>query len=267
MAFRALGWIQTRLGVDITGEAEFEANHRKMLEKKQDQTESIIDENDKPKMPDREIRDVHKVAERLVEEATQGSKKKKSLGSADKLISITPTKLYFPTPLDKFIMNTLSTQNLTENYIAYKIKATAPARYAVKPRQGVLASKEHVDIHITLRPTKDDPAELRDKFLIEARVMASDEVDFYNRTSDIQTLWRAKREGTVGIKIRCRFTSQLPPNFIVKSVVEPSIDDDDVGDIAIADDDDEEGEILPDTIPSSHQTHHRHVRRMNTENF
>ena len=91
---------------------------------------------------------------------------------------------------------------------------------------------------------------MRDKFLIESRVMTAEEVEFYQRTGDIQTLWRTKKEGTVGSKIKCKFTAQLPPNFIVKSVVETAVDDDDLGqsgEFFDHDDDDEEGEILPDT--------------------
>lgn len=32
-------------------------------------------------------------------------------------------------------------------------------------RQGVLGPREQLEIHVTLRPTKDDPEEMKDKFL------------------------------------------------------------------------------------------------------
>ena len=51
------------------------------------------------------------------------------------MVTVTPNKLFFPLPLDKFIMNTLNVVNVTESHVAFKMKATAPSRYAVKPRQ------------------------------------------------------------------------------------------------------------------------------------
>ena len=58
-----------------------------------------------------------------------------------------PNKVYFPIPLDKFIMNTLIASNTTETFVQFKMKATAPSRYAVKPRQ----------VSHTLHPSHKEP--------------------------------------------------------------------------------------------------------------
>eukprot|EP00992_Anisonema_acinus_P014155 TRINITY_DN912_c0_g1_i1.p1 TRINITY_DN912_c0_g1~~TRINITY_DN912_c0_g1_i1.p1 ORF type:complete len:281 (+),score=46.81 TRINITY_DN912_c0_g1_i1:61-903(+) len=276
MATWALGWLQNKIGLDITGEQEYAQNHQLEVHKKQDdetaptETSPSKDEQDDERRSEERLAQLQQELSRLSSHGDDKESRKrlaKSKEKGERIVSITPSKMYFPLPLDKFIMNTLTIQNTTEHYAAFKIKATAPARYAVKPRHGVLHAKEQQDVHITLRPTTEDPSTLHDKFLVESRIMTSEEVDFFLRTADIHTLWRVKREGTSACKIRCKFTSHLPANFIVKSVVESTgdPDDEDRDQLAEADgfDDEEAGEILPDA-PMNPVTHKRHGHRVST---
>eukprot|EP00667_Euglena_gracilis_P019279 EG_transcript_20627 len=275
MAFQALGWLQRTIGIDITGEAEFQENRTTALHKKEDEpTPETPAEPPPPKSTPRpptlsvEVPKGGAEEPRPAAHRSGGERRHRSRKhvAGDKTLGVTPTKFYFPLPLDKYIMNALSAVNNSDGFVQFKVKATAPARYAVKPRQGVLGPREQLEIHVTLRPTKDDPEEMKDKFLIQYRLMTSEEVTDYQSTGDLQAVWQGKKD-IMGTKIRCKFTSQLPPNFVVKSVAgtqEEEEEEEDGPPQAFQDEeeDEEDGDILQDRPMSALTPHLRHTHRL-----
>jgi uncharacterized small protein (DUF1192 family) len=215
--------LQSCIGMDITGEAEFQLHQWREEEGRRLEAEEHEIE-DRIAALQLEIQDLLASADDC--KGRKGKERRRS--GAQSLVSVAPSKLYFPLPLDKFILNTLTARNVTDSVIAFKMKATAPARYAVKPRHGVLGPREHVDFHITLRPTAEDPATLRDKFLIESRMLTPREIELHNRFGDASRLWLSDPCDAVGVKIRCKFTADLPARFVVKSVVDSVVAEDPV---------------------------------------
>lgn len=228
MALQALGWLQRTIGLDITGESEFEDHRRTVLHKKGD----TVDFPAAPPTPGL----VPSAAAPAAQHRRTSEPPLHRRRAADRPLLVAPRTLYFPPPLDRFILNTVRVTNRSEGYLQFKVKATAPQRYAVKPRQGLLPPRGHTGVEIILRPSAEDPRDLRDRFMIQYRPLTPSDVARHQATGDLTPPWPGKRE-TTWVKVRCYFTAQLPPNVVIQRL-SPSGDDDD----------EEEGE---DDSPSS----------------
>eukprot|EP01080_Neovahlkampfia_damariscottae_P003854 gene3854-7014_t len=93
------------------------------------------------------------------------------------IYDILPSFCYFPPPLGKTIVCSMKIHNLTEDSTAFKVKATAPKRYSVKPKEGIIGPLESDIIEITLqKDTVEIPMDI-DKFRIEGvRITKKDDV-------------------------------------------------------------------------------------------
>eukprot|EP00668_Euglena_longa_P041107 GGOE01054091.1.p1 GENE.GGOE01054091.1~~GGOE01054091.1.p1 ORF type:complete len:183 (+),score=39.51 GGOE01054091.1:281-829(+) len=167
-------------------------------------------------------------------------------------MTIEPSTLYFPTPLDRFIHNTLTLTNVSADFVIYKVKGSAAARYSVKNRQGVIGPNERRDVRITLKPTNIPPRKLRDKFLIQFRALSLDEVSAFLSAGDFQALWQHGASALEGKKIQCLFLSELPSDFFARVV---SSGEDDVsprcGVLPALSDEEEGGRVEPERPISS----------------
>lgn len=54
--------------------------------------------------------------------------------------------LYFVGPSSEIATTDLALKNPTDDQIAFKVKTTAPRRYAVRPNSGVLAPGESINV-------------------------------------------------------------------------------------------------------------------------
>jgi len=163
MSTQLFDWVHRKLGVDVTGQAEYEHVQRvdwlkKELENKEHFAVTRLQELK-----------VELTQLMSIKSQSQKNYKGKDHCRCNDAVVITSDKLYFPLPLDKYIMNTVIARNLSETPVTFKMKATDPSRYAVKPRHGVIPEYSLVEITVTLRPTTQDPAMLHDKFLLECR--------------------------------------------------------------------------------------------------
>ncbi|XP_057873549.2 vesicle-associated protein 1-2 isoform X2 [Cryptomeria japonica] len=86
------------------------------------------------------------------------------------LLSIQPSELKFPFELKKQVSCSLRLVNLTEHYVAYKVKTTSPKKYCVRPNTGVVLPQSSVDITVTMQVQREAPPDLqcKDKFLIQS---------------------------------------------------------------------------------------------------
>jgi hypothetical protein len=290
MAAWAISWLQNKIGVDITGQEEFETHHQlNALKDSCHALSSAVEHEATISQPcgvaalssrtlrstECEIMGLSNESSRvsllecedLTSEASSPDYKKKDHHSRSAIpsssalqphhfVSVSPTTLLFPLPLDKFIMNTIVAKNLTNEHVIFKLRATAPSRYAVKPRHGLLGPSCQETIHVTLRPTDEDHTHFYDRFQLVTRVLSSVEVDYFNRTHDITNLCAVSPDRTTAQKIRCAFPDVLPPNYCLRPC--PDIDDDLlVGKINSnsVDDNVEAGEVIATPVTVSHRRH------------
>jgi len=97
------------------------------------------------------------------------------------VVSITPNILYFPPPLNRKITVRIQLKNITDNFAIFKFKTTAPKRYLVKPKDGIISPLETEIIEILLIESLDEvPKESKDKLLVETIRVSSGLLDKSN---------------------------------------------------------------------------------------
>eukprot|EP00002_Diphylleia_rotans_P001824 TRINITY_DN1105_c0_g1_i4.p1 TRINITY_DN1105_c0_g1~~TRINITY_DN1105_c0_g1_i4.p1 ORF type:complete len:294 (-),score=70.61 TRINITY_DN1105_c0_g1_i4:664-1545(-) len=103
--------------------------------------------------------------------------------------------------------------NMTGQSVAFKIKTTAPRRYCVRPNSGVLSSKGHIEITVSLQTDADLAEARKDKFLIESFEVCEDP-----SPGLIQQLWSTTPPDTIfKQKFRCRIDDNLQAAFLASS--------------------------------------------------
>eukprot|EP00762_Andalucia_godoyi_P005593 ANDGO_00566.mRNA.1 Vesicle-associated membrane protein-associated protein C16G5.05c len=139
---------------------------------------------------------------------------------------VTPSALFFPTPLQRPITNIVSLQNVTcqphETPLAFKVKTTAPGRYVVKPRAGILLPGQtvHVSITLTIRDATGailsdlQNQAMRDKFMLEFRVLEDEFVSSKPGADD--DVWEKGKYDEARVtrqKVKCLFEN-APPEML-----------------------------------------------------
>ena len=121
-----------------------------------------------------------------------------SRGSSTKLSSklrVVPTDLYFPPPHDtRFIRNTLLFYNNSPSSCIFKIKASEPKNYVVKPHTSTVAPNSAVRIHVTHRPLPAELAKLphpRDRFRLSAKVIPA-HIDIADDMKQLWDMWNGR---------------------------------------------------------------------------
>ncbi|CAA0839922.1 Vesicle-associated protein 2-2 [Striga hermonthica] len=63
--------------------------------------------------------------------------------------------------------------NVTDQYVAFKVKTTSPKKYCVRPNVGIIKPKSTCDFTVTMQAQKSAPPEMqcKDKFLIQSTVV------------------------------------------------------------------------------------------------
>lgn len=63
--------------------------------------------------------------------------------------------------------------NVTEQYVAFKVKTTSPKKYCVRPNVGIIKPNSTSDFTVTMQAQKYAPSEMlcKDKFLIQSTVV------------------------------------------------------------------------------------------------
>lgn len=89
------------------------------------------------------------------------------------LVEILPREIKFIFEVKKQSSSTVHLANVTEQYVAFKVKTTSPKKYCVRPNVGVIKPKSTCDFVVTMQAQKSAPLELqcKDKFLIQSTVV------------------------------------------------------------------------------------------------
>jgi len=83
-------------------------------------------------------------------------------------MQISPKLLEFQAPFTEVQTQDVTVTNDTNEYIAFKVKTTAPKLYCVRPNASTIAPEESVKVHIILQGLEQEPAvgtKCKDKFL------------------------------------------------------------------------------------------------------
>lgn len=89
-----------------------------------------------------------------------------------------PAELTFTGPFHQAVSSVMTLINPSERKVCFKIKTTAPDRYCVKPKNGVIEPKQTIEIEVYLLPFDfDSEATTRHKFMIQSMFAHPGEID------------------------------------------------------------------------------------------
>mmetsp|Transcript_7465 Transcript_7465/g.31621 ORF Transcript_7465/g.31621 Transcript_7465/m.31621 type:complete len:256 (-) Transcript_7465:90-857(-) len=132
--------------------------------------------------------------------------------STDNHVRVSPPVLNFPPPLNRVIAAVLTLENITGEYISYKVKTTAPKRYVVRPNIGIIPPKENVEIQVMLHMSKDPPdgTAAKDRFQVQTILLddkTSDQRPAQYSLAELRSLWAnfSKPEEIKKLKLKCTF--------------------------------------------------------------
>ena len=146
--------------------------------------------------------------------------------SANEVISVSPAVLLFKLNRESESSEQsviLRITNISDTYIAYKIKTTQPSWYVVKPSQHVIDIGKYKDIEINIvekesnrildQANNNNIYEKLDKhrFLIQSTTISKDEYDKISvvteqqRLSDITLLWEENKKEPYKLKLKVDF--------------------------------------------------------------
>ncbi|KAK4433950.1 Vesicle-associated protein 2-2 [Sesamum alatum] len=89
------------------------------------------------------------------------------------LVEIQPRELKFTIEVKKQSSCTVHLANVTDQYIAFKVKTTSPKKYCVRPNVGIIKPKSTYSFTVTMQAQKSALSEMlcKDKFLIQSTVV------------------------------------------------------------------------------------------------
>lgn len=89
------------------------------------------------------------------------------------LVEIQPCELKFTFEVKKQSSCAVHIANITDQYVAFKVKTTSPKKYCVRPNIGVIKPKSTYDFTVTMQAQKTAPSDMlcKDKFLIQCTVV------------------------------------------------------------------------------------------------
>ncbi|XP_065863554.1 vesicle-associated protein 2-2-like isoform X2 [Euphorbia lathyris] len=89
------------------------------------------------------------------------------------LLEIQPCELRFTFELKKQSSCSIQLSNMSDHYVAFKVKTTSPKKYCVRPNIGIVKPKSTSVFTVTMQAQKAAPQDLhcKDKFLIQSTVV------------------------------------------------------------------------------------------------
>nr|XP_043638866.1 vesicle-associated protein 2-2-like [Erigeron canadensis] len=93
-----------------------------------------------------------------------------------KLLEIDGTSIKFICEVKKPSTSSVYLSNISDEYVAFKVKTTSPKRYCVRPNSGIISPKSACDFTVTMQGLRSAPSEVdcKDKFLIQSTVVDSE---------------------------------------------------------------------------------------------
>ncbi|KAI3713817.1 hypothetical protein L1987_72403 [Smallanthus sonchifolius] len=92
-----------------------------------------------------------------------------------KLLEIDATAIKFICEIKKQSTSSVHLSNISDEYVAFKVKTTSPKRFCVRPNSGIISPKSACDFTVTMQGLRSAPSEVecKDKFLIQSTVVDS----------------------------------------------------------------------------------------------
>ncbi|EXB67658.1 Vesicle-associated protein 2-2 [Morus notabilis] len=96
-----------------------------------------------------------------------------------KLLEIQPKELNFTIELKKQSSCSVRLANVTNYYVAFKVKTTSPKRYCVRPNVGIVMPNSTCEFAVTMQVPRTFPLDLecKDKFLIQSTIVSPETTD------------------------------------------------------------------------------------------
>ncbi|KAM1802254.1 hypothetical protein TB2_032988 [Malus domestica] len=125
------------------------------------------------------------------------------------LLEIQPKELKFLFELKKQSSCSIRLTNLTNSYVAFKVKTTSPKKYCVVPNVGVVLPKSTSEFSVTMQAPRTGMVDMecKDKFLIQSTIVSSRTTD-----EDITASMFSKDGGKYIEEKKLRVTLISPPN-------------------------------------------------------
>ncbi|CAN6575575.1 unnamed protein product [Malus baccata var. baccata] len=125
------------------------------------------------------------------------------------LLEIQPKELKFLFELKKQSSCSIRLTNLTDNYVAFKVKTTSPKKYCVRPNVGVILPNSASEFSVTMQAPRTSMTDMdcKDKFLIQSTVVSSATTD-----EDVTSSMFSKDGGKYIEEKKLRVTLVSPPN-------------------------------------------------------
>lgn len=98
--------------------------------------------------------------------------------------------------------------NLSDDYVAFKVKTTSPKKYSVRPNTGVVLPRSTCDVVVTMQTQREAPPDMqcKDKFLVQS-VVAPSGINVKDVTGEMF----AKESGNKIEEVKLRVTYVAPP--------------------------------------------------------
>ncbi|UKJ89717.2 vesicle-associated membrane protein [Theileria orientalis] len=92
-----------------------------------------------------------------------------------RLLKVTPADtIEFPLVLYTPLTTVMKLENVSNEFVAFKIKTTSPKGYLVRPSTGVIKPTETQEVQIILQPLTEHPKAVNDRFLVQFVVVPND---------------------------------------------------------------------------------------------
>ncbi|MED6119741.1 hypothetical protein PIB30_014605 [Stylosanthes scabra] len=89
------------------------------------------------------------------------------------LLQIQPSELRFLFELKKQSSCQVHIVNMSDQYVAFKVKTTSPKKYCVRPNLGIIKPNETCDFTVIMQAQRTEPPDMqcKDKFLIQSTIV------------------------------------------------------------------------------------------------
>lgn len=133
------------------------------------------------------------------------------------IIEISPSAmLTFQRPFQSTVKETLTIKNTGTEFMAFKVKTTAPRQYCVRPNSAVIAPGDTKQVQVLLQPMKEDPPldyKCKDKFLVQYATISETEVDI--AFPDLWASVEQSRKSDIGDKkLKCQYLPASKDNNV-----------------------------------------------------
>ncbi|CAH1429924.1 unnamed protein product [Lactuca virosa] len=92
-----------------------------------------------------------------------------------KLLELDGSSIKFICEIKKQSTSSVHISNISDEYVAFKVKTTSPKRFCVRPNSGIISPKSECSFTVTMQGLRSHPSEVecKDKFLIQSTAVDS----------------------------------------------------------------------------------------------